>query len=63
MYFQMRINSYPSLKTSASFKNAEFMRIGNGYFSKRRGNLTMASHCSPTLEERRPITEERNNNK
>lgn len=24
--------TYPTLKTSANFRNAELMRIGNGYF-------------------------------
>lgn len=47
--------TYPVRKSSAIFKQAELMRIGNGYFSKRRGNLTMASHCSPTLVDLNPI--------
>lgn len=32
------------------------MSMGNGYFSNRRGKRTMASHCSPTLPDRRPKT-------
>ena len=30
------------------------IKIGNGYFSNKPGNLTIASHCSPVLLERRP---------
>lgn len=40
--------------TSANFRNDAFINIGNGYFSKRRGKRTMASHCSPILPERKP---------
>lgn len=46
--------SYPSLKMSASFRNAELMRIGKGYFWKSFGNSTTASHCSPSLPDRKP---------
>ena len=48
------VYTYPTLKTSANFRKAELMRMGKGYFSKRRGNLTMASHCSPTLADLKP---------
>ena len=51
----MIINIYPTLNTSANLRRDEFMRIGNGYFSNNLGNLTMASHCSPTLPDLRPI--------
>lgn len=30
------------------------IKIGNGYFSNKPGNLTIASHCSPVLLDRRP---------
>ena len=33
---------------------AVLIKIGNGYFSNKPGNLTIASHCSPVLLERRP---------
>ena len=46
--------AYPILKTSASFRKAELIRMGNGNRSIKEGNFTMASHCSPTLVERRP---------
>lgn len=39
---------------SASFKNAELMRMGNGYFWKSLGNKTTASHCSPSFPDRNP---------
>jgi hypothetical protein len=52
-------HTYPARNTSASFKNDELIRIGNGYFSNRRGNLTIASHCSPTFPERSPTTWEK----
>ena len=48
------VNTHPVLKTSASLRKAALMRIGNGNRPTRVGNLTMASHCSPTLLERRP---------
>lgn len=46
--------TYPTLKTSASFRNAELMRIGNGYFWNSLGKRTTASHCSPSLPDLRP---------
>lgn len=46
--------TYPTLKTSANFRNAELMRIGNGYFWKSLGKRTTASHCSPSLPDLRP---------
>lgn len=49
--------SHPTLNTSASLSRDELMRIGNGYFSNSLGNLTIASHCSPTRPDRRPTTE------
>lgn len=45
---------YPIRKTSESFSNDAFISIGNGYFSNSFGNLTMASHCSPTLPDLKP---------
>lgn len=39
---------------SASFRNAELIRIGKGYFWKSLGNSTTASHCSPSLPDRKP---------
>lgn len=39
---------------SASFKNAELMRMGKGYFWKSLGNKTTASHCSPSFPDRNP---------
>lgn len=47
--------TYPTLKTSANFRNAELMRIGNGYFWKSLGKRTTASHCSPSLPDLRPM--------
>lgn len=47
--------TYPTLKTSANFRNAELMRIGNGYFWKSLGKRTTASHCSPSLPDLRPV--------
>lgn len=44
----------PSRKNSASFKKFELMTMGNGYFSKSFGNLTIASHCSPIFVDRSP---------
>uniref|UniRef100_A0A6B0UT98 Putative secreted protein n=1 Tax=Ixodes ricinus TaxID=34613 RepID=A0A6B0UT98_IXORI len=52
----MRRKLVPTRNTSASFRQAELMRIGNGYFSKRRGKRTIVSHCSPSLPERRPLS-------
>lgn len=46
--------TYPTLKTSANFRNAELMRIGKGYFWKSLGKRTTASHCSPSLPDLRP---------
>ena len=46
--------TYPALKTSASLRKAELMRIGNGYFSKSLGNRTTDSHWTPTFIDRRP---------
>lgn len=46
---------FPIRKTSANFRNEEFISIGNGYFSNSLGNLTIASHCSPTLPDLRPV--------
>jgi hypothetical protein len=43
------LNSYLVLKTSSSFRNAEFIRIENGYFSKSLGKQIMASQ-SVTLK-------------
>lgn len=39
---------------SASFKNAELIRMGKGYFWKSLGNKTTASHCSPSFPDRNP---------
>ncbi|TNN76147.1 hypothetical protein EYF80_013678 [Liparis tanakae] len=50
-------HTYPSLKMSASFRNAELMRMGNGYFWKSLGKSTTASHCSPSLTDRSPTNE------
>lgn len=47
--------TYPTLKTSANFRNAELIRIGNGYFWKSLGKRTTASHCSPSLPDLRPM--------
>lgn len=47
--------TYPTLKTSANLRNAELMRIGNGYFWKSLGKRTTASHCSPSLPDLRPV--------
>ena len=47
--------AYPTRKTSATFRKAEFISIGKGYFSNSSGYLTIASHCSPTLPDRSPI--------
>lgn len=44
---------------SASFRNAELMRMGNGYFWKSLGNRTTASHCSPSLHDLNPGTKRR----
>ena len=52
------LTAYPLRKTSASFNEAEFIKIGNGYFSNRFGNLTIASHCSPALPDRKPKRKE-----
>lgn len=51
---QSRRKLLPIRKTSASFRKEELISIGKGYFSKRRGKRTIASHCSPTLPERSP---------
>lgn len=48
---------YPSLKMSASFRNAELMRMGKGYFWKSLGKSTTASHCSPSFPDRNPGTD------
>ena len=45
------------LKRSASFRKAALTRMGKGKRSARTGNLTIASHCSPSFEERRPVCE------
>lgn len=45
---------YPSLKMSASFRKAELMRMGKGYFWKSLGKRTTASHCSPSLQDLKP---------
>lgn len=50
--------TYPTLKTSANFKKDEFIKIGNGYFSNNLGNLTIASHCSPTRPDLSPETQQ-----
>ena len=50
----MRNDNYPTRKISASFSRAEFIKMGKGYFSNKPGNLTIASHCSPALLDRRP---------
>lgn len=39
---------------SASFRKAELMRMGKGYFWKSLGNNTTASHCSPSFPDRSP---------
>lgn len=46
--------AYPTRKTSASFNRAVLIKIGNGYFSNKLGNRTIASHCSPVLLDRSP---------
>lgn len=46
--------TYPTLKTSASLRNEELIKIGNGYFSNNLGKRTMAAHCSPTLGDLKP---------
>lgn len=43
---------------SASFRNAELMRIGKGYFWKSLGKSTTASHCSPNFPDRNPGIED-----
>ena len=48
---------YPSRKTSANFRNAALIRMGKGCFSKRAGNRTIDSHCSPTFPDLRPINQ------
>lgn len=53
-------STHPTLKTSASFRNAELMRMGNGYFWKSLGKRTTASHCSPSLPDLRPTGDSRN---
>ena len=50
--------THPVRNRSESLRNAALMSTGNGYRSTNTGNLTMASHCSPTREERRPIAGE-----
>ena len=52
----IHVCTYPTLKTSASFNNAELTSIGKGYFSNSCGKRTMASDCSPTLFALNPIT-------
>lgn len=52
-------STHPTLKTSASFRNAELMRMGNGYFWKSLGKRTTASHCSPSLPDLRPKADSR----
>ena len=52
--FLIKLLTYPIRKTSDSFKNAELMRIGNGNRSNKAGNFTIASHCSPTFDARKP---------
>lgn len=47
-------DNYPTRKTSASLSKAVLIKIGKGYFSNKPGNLTIASHCSPVLLDRRP---------
>lgn len=61
--FKNEFTIHPSLKasatlnTSASFKKAELIRIGNGYLSNNRGNFTTASHCTPSLIDLKPTTQ------
>lgn len=50
------LNTSATLKTSASFRKAELIKIGNGYFSNNRGNLTTASHCTPSFADLSPTT-------
>lgn len=45
---------YPVLNTSANLRNAALIRIGKGNRSTRDGNLTIASHWSPTRADLRP---------
>ena len=54
--------SYPVRKTSASFKNATFIKMGKGNLSIRAGNLTIASDCSPRRGDRNPKFKKQNNN-
>lgn len=53
-------STHPTLNTSASFRNAELIRMGNGYFWKSLGKRTTASHCSPSLPDLRPKGDSRN---
>ena len=46
--------TYPVRNTSASFRNAALIRMGNGNRSMRDGNFTIASHWSPTLTDLSP---------
>lgn len=48
------LSTHPIRNMSANFNSEALIRIGNGYFSNKRGNLTIASHCSPTLPDLRP---------
>lgn len=55
IYIHPSLKASATLNTSASFKNAELIRIGNGYFSNNLGNFTTASHCTPSLIDRKPM--------
>ena len=50
----MEKNTHPARKTSANLRKAELTKIGYGYFSRRAGTCTIASHCSPGLLLRNP---------
>ena len=59
--FLFIVKTYPPRNTSATFNIAEFIRMGKGYFSKSRGNFTIASHCKPICPERRAVEEKKEN--
>ena len=52
--YEYELHTHPTLKTSASLRNAELIRIGNGYFSNKLGNRTIASHWSPPFDDLKP---------
>lgn len=58
-HVELYFKAYPTRKTSASFNRAVLIKIGNGYFSNKLGNRTIASHCSPVLLDRSPEVKKR----